>query len=64
MLTHGGYPFYKCKTIWEVNDAIDEGEVEESNPQEHGAADSGGISTETGVCDCPQCGAQGQEAKE
>lgn len=64
MLTSGGYPFFKCKTKWEGKNAIDKGKIEENDPQEHSHTDCGGVSTQTGVCDCEQCGAQekGQEA--
>jgi hypothetical protein len=62
MLTRDGYPFFRCKTIWEVNDAIDKKQDKESNSQEYGDIDSGGISAETSVCDCPQCSTEEQEA--
>jgi len=63
MLTRGGYPFYRCKTIWEVTNATQEGEGEESYPAEYGNIDPRGLQAETGVCDCPQCCTQEQKAK-
>ena len=62
MLTFGGYPFYRCKTIWEVKDAITERQGEGENSQEHRDADQRRLSGETCVCDSEQiCQTEPQE---
>lgn len=68
MLTHGGYPFFICKTIWEVKNATKEGKIESDYQEKYSDRDKSGQASETGgsdcLCGCSQIGEETQEIKE